>query len=109
SDVGPGSGPHAMIPGTHRERPDALWADGRHTDETVAQHGMLEKEARITGPAGTLFLVDTSALHKGVHPTDNARIIAQVQYANSLFGHPIPEDSRPFTAARKSDGADVQA
>lgn len=109
SDVGAGSGPHAMIPGTHRDRPPALWADGRHTDEKVAQHGLLDQEVRITGPAGTLFLVDTSALHKGVHPTEEARIIAQVQYANSLFGHPIPDDTRPFTAARKSDDPDVQA
>ncbi|MFT4954806.1 MAG: hypothetical protein ACI8U3_001180 [Brevundimonas sp.] len=108
TDVGPGSGPHTMIPGTHRERPDALWADGRHTDESVAAHGLLDKEARITGPAGTVFLVDTSALHKGSHPTEEARLIAQVQYANSLFGHPIPEAERPFTAARKSDDPEIQ-
>lgn len=109
TDVGPKDGPHAMIPGTHRERPDALWADGRHTDEKVAEHGLLDQEARITGPSGTLFLVDTSALHKGVHPEENYRVLAQVQYANSLYGHPIADAGRPFTAARKSDDPDVLA
>jgi len=109
TDVDEGCGPHAMIPGTHLQRPDVLWADGRHTDEKVANAGILDKEVRITGKAGTLFLVDTRALHKGVHPETKSRLMAQVQYANSLFGKPLPATTRTFTEARKSTSPDVQA
>lgn len=100
TDVDADSGPHAMIPGTHRARPDAMWADGRRTDEAVSKSGLLDKEVRITGKSGTLFLVDTSALHKGVHPNNNARLLAQVQYTNSLFGKSTPSSTRILTQAR---------
>ncbi|TFW13545.1 hypothetical protein EGY25_06325 [Brevundimonas intermedia] len=100
TDVDADSGPHAMIPGTHRTRPTSMWADGRRSDDAVKASGLLEDEVRITGKAGTLFLVDTSALHKGVHPNNNARLLAQVQYSNSLFGKPIPAATRILTQAR---------
>lgn len=88
TDVGPGSGPHTLVRGTHRKRPDHLWADGRHNDEAIAEAGLMGDEVRITGKAGTVFLVDTSCLHKGSHPETEARLMAQVQYTNSLFGKP---------------------
>lgn len=100
TDVDADSGPHAMIPGTHRSRPSQLWADGRHNDKAISDGGLLDAEVRIQGRAGTLFLVDTSALHKGVHPNNNARLLAQVQYSNSLFGKPIPEATRILSQAR---------
>lgn len=111
TDVDAESGPHAMIQGTHRSRPDVMWADGRRTDDEVKKAGILDKEARITGKAGTLFLVDTSALHKGVHPTEKARLLAQVQYSNSLFGKPLPTTTRILNEARssKKEDADTQA
>lgn len=111
TDVDDNSGPHAMIPGTHRSRPQEMWADGRRTDEAVAKSGLLENEVRIKGKAGTLFLVDTSALHKGVHPTGNARLLAQVQYTNSLFGKPVPDATRILTQARGAlkEDADTKA
>jgi len=110
TDVDADSGPHAMIPGTHRSRPHAMWADGRRTDEALKASGLLDDEVRITGKAGTLFLVDTSALHKGVHPNNNARLIAQVQYSNSLFGKPIPPTTRILHQARGEmrDDADTK-
>lgn len=111
TDVDDESGPHAMIPGTHRARPTAMWADGRRTDDAVKASGLLDQEVRITGKAGTLFLVDTSALHKGVHPTKNARLLAQVQYTNSLFGKPVPPSTRILAQSRgeKRDDADTKA
>ena len=110
TDVDAGSGPHAMIKGSHRSRPDAMWADGRHTDAAVTASGLMANETRITGKAGTVFLVDTSALHKGVHPDNNARLLAQVQYTNSLFGKPLPSISRIYQEARvRKDDADLAA
>lgn len=109
TDVGPDDGPHAMIPGTHVSRPDGMWIDGRSTDETVARHGLLEKEVRITGPAGTLFMADTRALHKGVHPVANHRLLAQVQYSSSMFGKPVSEEQRILTKAKGSSDPDTLA
>jgi hypothetical protein len=108
TDVDAGAGPHAMLRKTHRVRPDALWEDGRHTDQEVEDAGLMEDEARITGPAGTIFLVDTSALHKGLHPEKKSRLMAQVQYTNSLFGWPIPDVEHKVALSHKSDNEDVQ-
>ena len=111
TDVDAGSGPHAMIPGTHRSRPDHMWSDGRHSDEKVATSGLLDGEVRITGKAGTLFMVDTTALHKGVHPVDRSRLLAQVQYSNSMFGKPITPALRVLHQSRtaEKDNEDIQA
>lgn len=102
TDVGPGSGPHTLVRGTHRKRPDHLWADGRHTDEAIAEAGLLGDEVRITGKAGTVFLVDTSCLHKGSHPDTEAQLMAQVQYTNSLFGKPTAAAEHKIEAALTS-------
>lgn len=102
TDVDEGSGPHTLVRGTHRNRPGPLWADGRHSDADIAAHGLTKDEVRITGRAGTVFLVDTSCLHKGSHPETNARLIAQVQYCNSLFGKPIPGSDHKIETALKT-------
>jgi hypothetical protein len=107
TDVELGSGPHTLIKGTHRKRPDALWADGRHTDETVTKAGLIKNEVKITGKQGTIFLVDTSALHKGAHPETESRLMAQVQYTNSLFGRPLASSDHKIEKA-KSKNADIQ-
>ncbi|MEQ1953923.1 phytanoyl-CoA dioxygenase family protein [Mesorhizobium yinganensis] len=108
TDVGPGSGPHTLIPGTHQDRPSSLWKDRRHKDEDVAKAGLLEKEVRITGKAGTLFLVDTRALHKGAEPESEWRLMAQVQYTNSLFGYPLHDSDHKLALAAASDNPDIQ-
>ncbi len=107
TDVHESSGPHAVIPGTHRRRPEVLWEDVRHSDAKLEREGVLESEVRIHGPAGTVLLVDTSMLHKGVHPVDNARLILQIQYANSLFGRPIPDSERKVSATRTDSSAET--
>ena len=101
TDVNDVSGPHTLVQGTHRNRPDALWADGRHSDAAIAQHGLAKNETRITGEAGTVFLVDTSCLHKGSHPDKEPRLMAQVQYVNSLFGKPIAQSDHKVEMAQK--------
>jgi hypothetical protein len=107
TDVDESSGPHAVIPGTHRRRPGMLWEDGRHSDAELEREGVLDSEVRIYGPAGTVFMVDTSMLHKGVHPQDNARMMFQIQYANSLFGRPIPSAERKVSATRTDASAET--
>lgn len=107
TDVDMEAGPHTLIPGTHRNRPSEMWADGRHTDNTVIKSGLMNNEVNIVGPAGTVFLVDTSALHKGANPLSKHRLMAQVQYTNSLFGRPWPETERKISLAAKSENKTV--
>ncbi len=107
TDVDMDSGPHTLIPGTHRKRPSNMWADGRHTDEAVTAAGLMDDEVNIVGPAGTVFLVDTSALHKGANPISKHRLMAQVQYTNSLFGRPWPESERKVSVAATSENTTV--
>ncbi|MEE9380593.1 MAG: phytanoyl-CoA dioxygenase family protein [Hyphomonadaceae bacterium] len=109
TDVDAESGPHTLIKGAHRTRPDNLWADGRHTDEAVEAGGLMDDEVTIEGKAGTIFLVDTSTLHKGANPKSKHRLMAQVQYTNSLFGRPYPETERKVSMAAERDDKTIQA
>lgn len=86
TDVDLESGPHTLLPGTHRKRPTRFWESGRYSDKELDRAGLLSSEVKITGPAGTVFQVDTSALHKGSHPVARPRLMAQVEYSNCLFG-----------------------
>jgi hypothetical protein len=108
TDVELGSGPHTLIRGTHRTRPDHLWADGRHSDDAIAEAGLMKDEVRITGKAGTVFLVDTSCLHKGAHPDVESRLMAQVQYVNSQFGRPLAGSDHKVETALTTKNADIQ-
>ncbi|MBP1856914.1 phytanoyl-CoA dioxygenase family protein [Rhizobium herbae] len=94
TDVELSSGPHTLVRGTHRKRPPHLWADGRHSDDAIAQAGLADDVVQITGKAGTVMLVDTSCLHKGAHPESESRLLASIQYTNSLFGKPIAMSDR---------------
>lgn len=108
TDVGPGSGPHTVIRGTHKRRPDVLWEDRRHTQEDLHKLGVMKDEMSITGPAGTVFFVDTSAYHKGAHPLTDYRIMAQVQYTNTLFGKPIKPGEHKIELAQTRDSNTLQ-
>lgn len=86
TDVTSDTGPHCYIRGSHRERPPALWRDGRHADgEVLALHGRAS-EVEITGPRGTLIAVDTSGFHKGKPLVRGYRLILQLEYTSALFG-----------------------
>ena len=95
SDVDNTAGPHHFIQGTHKNIPEPLWKEGRMSDEEVYQH-LPATGHRVEGPAGTLFLVDTSGLHKGTRPTMRERRLFQLTFTSGLFGHPYP----PFAIDR---------
>ncbi|MDQ6433019.1 phytanoyl-CoA dioxygenase family protein [Mesorhizobium sp. LHD-90] len=103
TDVGPGSGPHTLIPGTHIKRPDSLLEDRRYSEEEMIASGVKGDEVSITGPAGTVFFVDTSCYHKGASPLTDYRIMAQVQFSNSLFGKPVKPVEHKIQHAHSTD------
>ena len=110
TDVDLESGPHTLLAGTHRKRPSRFWDSGRYSDKEIAKAGLLAQEVKITGPAGTVFLVDTSVLHKGSHPIARPRLMAQVEYSNCLFGlRATAEDPKVKLSASSKDERILQS
>jgi Phytanoyl-CoA dioxygenase (PhyH) len=101
TDVTDATGPHCMVPGSHRQRNDSLWRDGRISDDEMAQAYPRETWAVLLGKSGSIFIVDTSAFHKGLPVIQGERHILQFYYVNTLFGEHVP--LRDIDAATKAD------
>jgi hypothetical protein len=101
TDVTDSTGPHCMIPGSHRQRNDSLWRDGRTSDDEMAKAYPRETWAVLLGKAGSIFIVDTSAFHKGLPVIHGERHILQFYYVNTLFGEHVPLSD--MDAATKAD------
>lgn len=88
TDVTLDSGPHVVLRGSHRSIPPSLRSDGRKDDEAVISAGLGSDIREITGPAGSLMVVDTIGLHKGKTPIASDRLAIEIQLSTSLFGAP---------------------
>lgn len=87
TNVTPETGPHCYVKGSNGSLPKEIKTDGRYTDELIesiyGQSNLLE----ICGKKGTLIAVDTSGIHKGKLLQKDDRLIFQIEFTNSLFGH----------------------
>ena len=94
TDVGPDSGPHYFVAGSHRSGriPERLRSKGyvRLTDQEVENCYPRESFIEFTGRRGTIIAEDTRGLHKGQHVLHGDRLMLQLQYSNSLFGGAYP-------------------
>ncbi|MEQ8443609.1 MAG: hypothetical protein RIM33_05990 [Alphaproteobacteria bacterium] len=96
TDVDDGSGPHMFVPTTHR--PDVIagkapsegtagfaafekWYFGtlRKTEDELAAHIGINPIS-IGGRAGTRFVANTEAIHRGIPPVDRDRTVLQFVY-----------------------------
>lgn len=93
-DVAASNGPHVFVPGSHRTGaiPSNLLARGyaRLDDESVERAFPGIEWFHAIGPRGTILIKDTRGLHKGTEVANGTRVLAQVQYSQSLFGTPSP-------------------
>jgi hypothetical protein len=104
TDVDANSGPHCVVPTTHR--PDiAGWrlrrGPARISDGQIerAYPGMTRQ---LLGPKGTVIAEDTRAFHKGKQPTRGCRFVLELYFVNVVLGRDIPEPERlrrEFTTA----------
>ena len=78
TDVAEGTGPHVFIAGSHREKPP-LYAR-RYSDEEVADKYGEKAFITIEGRRGTMFLADTSGVHKGAAALKGPRLMLEVGY-----------------------------
>jgi Phytanoyl-CoA dioxygenase (PhyH) len=90
NDVNEKNGPHCLVPKTHREKPSALWHDGRISDAEMAEFYPESNWDYQIGEAGSIFFVDTKAFHKGVPLIEGERHLAQIYYIDTLFGEHVP-------------------
>lgn len=99
TDVDLNSGPHYLIPGSHVVQIKTS-KDKKHVDEEFAA---IVKECGskvFTGPAGTNFLENTFAFHKGTNPKDKPRLLLEIIYSRV----PTPfSDKKPFISLNKSE------
>lgn len=89
TDVDGESGPHVFVRGSHRSTPAPLRADRRFGDEEVLAHFDESDLLHLTGARGTMFLADTRGLHKGAPVRRGHRLVFQLEWTTSLFGHPV--------------------
>ncbi len=83
TDVGPSSGPHVFVPGSHKN--PKFRKIRRYSDEEVESAFSKSGIKYFIGSKGTAFLENTFGLHKGQLPSSERRLLFQAQY--SL--HPI--------------------
>lgn len=90
TDVNEASGPHQVVESTHQAVDNKFNYDGRYlTEEVERAYGPRVKT--ILGKAGSIFAVDTHAIHRGkpLEPNNN-RLMLQIQYCSSLIGAESP-------------------
>lgn len=90
TDVDLGSGPHILLRGTHKNKRLSHQLLGvrcasKDDDEIVECYGA-ENLVTICGPAGLGFVEDSTCFHKGTLPTQNERLLLQIEYAMTNYG-----------------------
>ena len=107
TDVESESGPHVLVPGSHRSRPKQLRADRRFTDEEVIAQGL--KPHEITGKAGTLLaVVPDKAIASRLPSILASPLICVFIYAKRRAGKLSPWPERPFSLHRTGQRRDGQ-
>lgn len=119
SDVDEGTGPHVYLPGSHRpdrfaemlravdggaNNPLQFFVGGQRGNAAILEKAFRDRFERLTGPAGSAFLVNTYGLHKGEVPRTGNRMLFQVLYTLLPYGDvmsempdPVPVTETPYT------------
>lgn len=102
TDVEPENGPHEFILASHKD--DALRPIRRYSDDEVMTNFSANRLVRVTGKAGTVFIENTTGLHRGLPVARGRRLILQVVYSMlpMAYGPAKPyrrELFQPVTAA----------
>lgn len=94
--VSKGDGAHVCVAASHRRpprnKPGDPWNLRRYSDQEIEQTFPASNILEISGPAGTGFAENTLCIHKGLTPTDQPRLLLQLQFA--LFDYGVMHDRR---------------
>lgn len=82
SDVTERTGAHALVRGSHRDKPlRFLVGSANVPEEDVFAHFGADRAMIIEGPAGTGFLEDTSCFHRAMPPMEGERLMMQIWFS----------------------------
>ena len=99
TDVDLNSGPHYLIPGSH-DMQIRTSKDKKHEDQEFEAIIKEYCPKVFTGPAGTNFLENTFAFHKGTNPKDKPRLLLEIIYSRV----PTPfSNKKPFISLDESE------
>lgn len=101
SEVGPESGPHEFVRGTHRRLPRTDMSSRVREEVVLARYGR-DEITSFCGPPGTLIFEDTRGLHRGRPVVAGHRLVLQLEFSMDLFGAPwapLPPIEDPELAA----------
>ncbi len=79
TDVDIDNGPHEIVIGSHKI--DKLYKRERFSDENVSKNFDSKLKKTILGKKGKTFLADTFALHRGLQPKKNSRLVLVFLYS----------------------------
>ncbi|MDV7339032.1 hypothetical protein RYZ26_05480 [Terasakiella sp. A23] len=79
-DVDEGTGPHALVKNSHKDRFEGCFDKIRWTEEEMVHHFGEDRILHHHGKAGDLVVEDTSAFHCGQKPTQTDRTIVIFNY-----------------------------
>lgn len=93
TDVGANNGPHAYVDGSHRSYQSLLGDETpfstRLSDEQIRRAFGTSALVPVVGQRGTVLFADTSGFHKGSPVLEGHRLLAQLEYACSLYWNPV--------------------
>lgn len=93
SDVNTENGPHVYVRGSandYEERLPGVAVSSRVSDDAIEAAFGADRVQAITGPAGTVAIVNTRGYHKGAPVVAGCRLLLQLEYASSLYFNPVP-------------------
>ncbi|WP_370191575.1 hypothetical protein [Qipengyuania sp.] len=79
-DVEEGYGHHEVYLGTHRKIPWGLRLIRRYTEADLQANGVAAELKKVTGKAGSGFIENTTAFHRGTVPVSGDRIILSMSF-----------------------------
>jgi hypothetical protein len=84
--------------------PLQFFVGGQRGNAAILEKAFRDRFERLTGPAGSAFLVNTYGLHKGEVPRTGNRMLFQVLYTLLPYGDvmsempdPVPVAETPYT------------
>ena len=82
SDVTEKTGAHALVRGSHRDKPLRFLVGSANVPESeVFAHFGADRAMIVEGPAGTGFLEDTSCFHRAMPPVEGERLMMQIWFS----------------------------
>jgi hypothetical protein len=105
TDVGPDTGAHRFIRGSHsHSKPAQFSASKRYKEDDLLAYYGADREVVFSAPAGTVLAEDTAGFHRGTDLKQGYRLLMQFQF--SLIDIPTEADLAGVTRVERIPSLD---